>query len=66
MWKQSCACRKELQQLLFAQFLGFSLRALGQGHGVLWVLSQWVTSFLWVHHSCSPSEMCLPGVVLAV
>lgn len=25
MWKQSCACRKELQQLLFAQFLGFSL-----------------------------------------
>lgn len=39
------------------------LRALEQSPGVLWVLSQWVTSFLWVPLGCSPSEMCPPGLV---
>lgn len=57
------ACRKELQQLLLPSSWGSALlTALEQGSGVLGVLSLWLTSFLWVQHSCSRSTMS-PGVV---
>lgn len=66
------ACRKELQQLLLPSSWGSALlRALEQGCEVLWVLSLWLTSFLWVQHSCSRSRIVswggeAPALVLSV